>query len=247
VNRDSFLAGLLHGVLGGLLGLGGAALRIPHLAGQRAPETALLSNGCALVVVVAAWLCRAKVIPLEVLATNLSLVASLLAGALAGGWWAAGAMRSPWLTLAILPLALLGAPGLAGVGIGVVMGYNMAGGLLLVPAIVLLSGLDVAVAGSLALMVSAPLLLAGLLRERAAMLAMLRREPRQCAFLAGGAVAGAGLGTLLLGLTSGGLVMTLLEALLVYAALLNFVIFPNFYTALMDRGGFFTKFFRSKR
>jgi hypothetical protein len=246
VNRDSFLAGLLHGLLGGLLGLGGAALRIPHLAGPRVPETVLLNNGCALVVVVAAWLCRAKVIPLEVLATNLALVASLLAGALAGAWWAAG-RRARWMLLAILPLALLGAPGLAGVGIGVVMGYNMAGCLLLVPAIVLLSGLDVAVAGSLALMVSAPLLLAGLLRERAAMLAMLRREPRQCAFLAGGAVAGAGLGTLLLGLTSGGLVMTLLEALLVYAALLNFVIFPNFYTALMDRGGFFTKFFRSKR
>jgi hypothetical protein len=246
VNRASFLAGLLHGVLGGLLGLGGAALRIPRLAGPRAPDTALLSNGCALVVVVAAWLCRAKVIPLEVLATNLALVASLLAGALAGAWWA-GARRSPWLTLAILPLALLGAPGLAGIGIGVVMGYNMAGGLLLVPAIVLLSGLDAAVAGSLALMVSAPLLLAGLLRERAAMLAMLRREPRQCAFLAGGAVAGAGLGTLLLGLAPGGLVMTLLETLLVYAALLNFVIFPNFYTALMHRGGFFTKFFRSKR
>jgi hypothetical protein len=246
VNRDSFLAGLLHGVLGGLLGLGGAALRIPHLAGPRAPETVLLNNGCALVVVVAAWLCRAKVLPLEVLATNLALVASLLAGALAGAWWAAGARHASWLALAILPLAL-GAPGLAGVGIGVVMGDTMAGGLLLVPAIVLLSGLDVAVAGSLALMVSAPLLLAGLLRERAAMLAMLRREPRQCAFLAGGAVAGAGLGTLLLGLTPGGLVMTLLEALLVYAALLNFVIFPNFYTALMDRGGFFTKFFRSKR
>ena len=246
MNAGRFLAGLLHGVLGGLLGLGGAALRIPHLAAPRAPATALLNNGCALVVVVAAWLCRAKVIPLDVLATNLALVGSLLAGALAGAWWVTGARRVRWLLLAIVLLAVLGAPGLAGVAIGVVMGCNMAAGLLLVPAIVLLSGLDVAVAGSLALMASAPLLLAGLLRERTAMLAVLRREPRQCACLAGGAVAGAVLGTLLLGFVPGGLVMTLLDALLVYAALLNFVIFPNFYTTLMDRGAFFTKFFRSK-
>jgi hypothetical protein len=231
MNASAFLAGILHGLLGGLLGLGGAAWRVP-----RARDVDVLRTATSVVVVVAAWLCRAKIVPLAELATHLDVVASLLAGGLAGAWWMAQRRRD-WraivVVLAALAVAMFAVPTLAagvlaGVAIGIVMGYDVAGGLLLVPAIVLLYGLDIELAGSLALMAGLPLLLVGLLRAPgAATLAILRHEQRQCVGLACGGVLGAALGALLLGVLSSGTLMTLLEALLVYAAMLNFVIFPQ--------------------
>ena len=245
MSASRFLAGVLNGLMGGMLGLGGAALRVPRLAGVRPLDAIVLCHADGLVMVAAAWMFRAKIVPLAVLATHLDVVASLLAGSLAGAWLAAGKTRA-WpavmVLLAGLSLASLDRPDLAwgvlaGAGAGLVMAYSIGGGLLLVPAMVVLYGLDIKVAGSLALMVSLPMLLVGLLRVRAEALAVLHREQRQFAALACGAVLGAALGTLLLGLLPSRFLMTLLEALLVYAAILNFVIFPqNFYKLQADRG-----------
>jgi hypothetical protein len=231
MNASSFMAGILHGLLGGLLGLGGAAWRVP-----RARDVDALRTATGIIVVVAAWLCRAKIVPLAELATHLDVVASLLAGGLAGAWWMAQQRRG-WRALLVVLTALavatftmpaLAGGMLAGVVIGVVMGCDMAACLLFVPAIVLLYGLDIKVAGSLALMAGLPLLLVGLLRGHgAATLAVLRQEQRQFVALACGAVLGAALGALLLGLLPSRILMTLLEGLLVYAAILNFVIFPQ--------------------
>jgi hypothetical protein len=231
MNASAFLAGILHGLLGGLLGLGGAAWRVPHPHGVDP-----LRSATSVVVIVAAWLCRAKIVPLAELATHLDVVASLLAGGLAGAWWMTQ-QRRDWRAIAVilvgLAVATLTMPALAGgmlagVAIGIVMRYHVAGGLLLVPAIVLLYGLDIKVAGSLALMAGLPLLLVGLLRGHgAATLAVLRQEQRQFIGLACGGALGAALGALLLGLLPSTTLMTLLEGLLVYAAILNFVIFPQ--------------------
>jgi len=261
MNASRFLAGALNGLMGGLLGLGGAALRLPGFAALQAPETVVLRNAGALVVVVAAWMCRARVVPLEVLALHLDIVASLLAGSLAGAWWAAGktrAWRAAVVLLAGLAVALAGAPALpwvsvpgvlAGAGIGILAGFNATCGLLLAPAIVVLFDLDIKLAGSLALTVAMPMLLVGLLRVPGAqMLAVVHaRQPRLTA-VACGSVTGAVAGTVLLGVLPSRSLMTLLEALLVYAAFLNFVIFPrlSFYAALMQLRAFFTKFLRLK-
>jgi len=215
MNASSFMAGILHGLLGGLLGLGGAAWRVP-----RTHDVDVLRTATSLVVVVAAWLCRAKIVPLDVLATHFDVVFSLVAGCLAGAWWRVRNGRVILVVLAALVLVAVAWPALAagvlaGVAIGMVMGYDMAAGLLLVPALVLLYGLDIQVAGSLALMVSVPLLVTGLVRSTATWLA-----PHQA--LVWGAAVGAALGTSLLCLLPSHVVMTLLEALLVYAAFINF-------------------------
>ena len=128
-------------------------------------------------------------------------------------------------------MAALGAPdlawgALAGAAIGMVMGCGAGGALLLVPVMVVLFDLDIKVAGSLALMVSVPVLLAGLLLARGVdPRALRRKEQRRFACAACGAVLGVALGALLFGLLPSRALMTLLEALLVYAAILNFVIF----------------------
>lgn len=87
-----FAAGLLIGFLGGLIGLGGAEFRLPVLVGMfRLPtlDAVIFNKGMSLVVVAAALVFRAGVIPLEQLAPYLEAVLNLLAGSLAGAWWAA--------------------------------------------------------------------------------------------------------------------------------------------------------------
>lgn len=239
MNASNFLAGLCNGLMGGLLGLG-SALRVPSLAEPRYQDAIVLRNACGVVVVAAAWLCRAKIVPLEVLASHLDVVLALLAGSLAGAWRAARkqpdwralllVLAAPGLVILVLPEHAWGV--VAGAGIGLVMGCSVAAGLLLVPAIVLLYGLDIALAGSLTLMVSFPLLVTGLLRD-AATGPVLRREKHRLVPLAYGAAAGAALGALLLGSLPSHIVMTLVEALLVYAAFINF-------------SAFFTKFLHAK-
>ena len=234
------LAGLCNGVMGGLLGLG-SALRAPGLAEPRAREAVVLRNATGLVAAVAAWLCRARIVPLDVLAAQLDVVLAFFLGTLTGSLAGATQRQRDWraclLVLGALGLAVVAWPAhawgvAAGVAIGMAMGCGTGAGLLLVPAIVSLYGLEVEVAGSLALMIGAPLLATGLLRDTATWPVLCQKRDRLPA-LAGGAAAGAALGVLVLGWLPSHMVMTLLEALLVYAAFINF-------------GAFFTKFLHAK-
>lgn len=228
MNAYGFSAGVVNGLMGGLLGLGGATVRAPGLAAPRSDATAVLRVFAACLVVVAAWMCRAKSVPLEQLADHLDVVLSLLAGGLAGIWWRAQA-RHDWravvaaVALLAVAQALHGATGvLAGALIGMVMGCDAGIGLLLVPTIVLLYGVDIKVAGSLALMTSLPMLLAGLVRvPLKETLAIVRAEP-QFPAQGYGLITGAAIGTLLLDLLPSRILMAALEALLVYAAFVNF-------------------------
>jgi uncharacterized membrane protein YfcA len=103
-----FVAGLLIGTLGGLIGLGGAEFRLPVLVGVfRLPslEAVVLNKAMSLVVVAAALLFRIKAIPLEQLGPHLDIVLNLLAGSLLGAWRAAGhalSMPRTWLNRMIM-------------------------------------------------------------------------------------------------------------------------------------------------
>lgn len=258
-NGQGLVAGSLIGTLGGLIGLGGAEFRLPVLVGLfrlGTLEAVILNKAISLVVVAAALLFRSHAISLDTLQAHLDVVANLLAGSLAGAWWAAGhAIRLPrhWLDrivmLLLVGLALImlaeAASGLhegsgmpliasaplrfaAGLAAGLVIGMvaallGVAGGELLIPAIALLWGLDIKVAGSLSLMVSLPTMIVGFARyARAEAFTVLQQERPLMRWMAAGSILGAALGGLLLGLVPARLLMALLGVLLLVSALKTF-------------------------
>lgn len=98
-----FAAGTLIGILGGLIGLGGAEFRLPLLMalfGFAALQAVILNKAMSLVVVIAALPARAFAVPWDDVADHWWIAANLLAGSLVGAWVAAGwATRMPLRTL----------------------------------------------------------------------------------------------------------------------------------------------------
>lgn len=90
---QALMSGILIGTLGGLIGLGGAEFRLPVLVGLfrlSSLHAVILNKAMSLVVVAAALIFRAKTIPIDTLIPHWMIIANLLAGSLAGAWWAAG-------------------------------------------------------------------------------------------------------------------------------------------------------------
>lgn len=88
-----FAAGASIGVLGGLIGLGGAEFRLPLLMalfGFAALQAVILNKAMSLIVVMAALPSRAFAVPWGEVAAHWSIVVNLLAGSLIGAWAAAG-------------------------------------------------------------------------------------------------------------------------------------------------------------
>lgn len=88
----AFVAGAVVGVLGGLVGLGGAEFRLPLLIGLfgfGALAAVILNKAMSLVVVASALLFRLHAVPLEALLPHWTIVVNLLAGSLLGAWWGA--------------------------------------------------------------------------------------------------------------------------------------------------------------
>ena len=106
-----FFTALAIGLLGGLVGLGGAEFRLPVLVGLFGLATlqAVIANkALSLLVVGVAIVARLHAVPLAVLLPHWPVVLNLLAGSLLGAWWAAGwAMRLPHKTLDGVLLVLL--------------------------------------------------------------------------------------------------------------------------------------------
>lgn len=246
----AFLAGALVGVLGGLIGLGGAEFRLPILIGVfgfAALAAVILNKAMSLVVVATALPARLTAVPLDELTPHLGVVLNLLAGSLLGAWlgasWATR-MRSATLhkVLAALlvliaaalalnhlgpgegvdlpPAATIAAGVLAGAGIGVVAALmGVAGGELLIPAIVLLYGVDIKVAGSLSLLVSLPTMLVAFARySRDRSFVVLREQTRFLIAMAAGSVAGTIAGGFLLGIVSDAVLIPVLVAILLLSA-----------------------------
>ena len=88
-----FAAGALIGVLGGLIGLGGAEFRLPLLMavfGFAALQAVILNKAMSLIVVTTALPARAFAVAWGDVGEHWWIVANLLAGSLVGAWLAAG-------------------------------------------------------------------------------------------------------------------------------------------------------------
>jgi len=88
-----FSSGALIGVLGGLIGLGGAEFRLPLLIGIfefASLEAVILNKTMSLVVVASALPFRMGTIPFSELLNHWTVILNLLAGSLLGAWFGAG-------------------------------------------------------------------------------------------------------------------------------------------------------------
>ena len=228
----AFAAGAAVGVLGGMIGLGGAEFRLPLLIGVFgfvALRAVIINKAMSLAVVLTALPARLVAVPYAALAPHWPVVVNLLAGSLAGAWagasWATRMhARTLYRVLAALLVLMAAAlvlthlagaapalplPGpvqvvvglVAGFGIGVVAAImGVAGGELLIPTIVLLHGVDIKLAGSLALAVSLPTMIVAFARySRDRSFGVLRGNGRFVVTMAAGSVVGTSLGALLLG------------------------------------------------
>jgi uncharacterized protein len=89
-------AGMAVGVLGGLVGLGGAEFRLPMLIGIfgfTALHAVILNKAMSLAVVSSALVFRTAVVPMTEIVSHWTIVATLLAGSLIGAW-----MGAAWAT-----------------------------------------------------------------------------------------------------------------------------------------------------
>lgn len=89
----AFASGAVIGVLGGMIGLGGAEFRLPLLIGLfrfAALEAVILNKAMSLVVVATALPFRAATVPFGDVAAHWPIIVNLLAGSLAGAWFGAG-------------------------------------------------------------------------------------------------------------------------------------------------------------
>lgn len=133
-----FGGGALIGVLGGLIGLGGAEFRLPLLIGAfrfATLEAVILNKAISLVVVATALPFRATAVPLETVATHAGVILNLLAGSLVGSWLGAGwatRLRSTTLQrviavlLVVIAAVLLLGHDTAGVGAAALDGTTLA-------------------------------------------------------------------------------------------------------------------------
>lgn len=87
------LAGAIVGIVGGLIGLGGAEFRLPLLIGMfgfAALDAVILNKATSLIVVATALPFRAGTVPLDQVLAEWPIILNLLAGSLLGAWIGAG-------------------------------------------------------------------------------------------------------------------------------------------------------------
>lgn len=85
----AFIAGAIIGIVGGLIGLGGAEFRLPLLIGVfgfAALHAVILNKAMSLIVVITALPARLLAVPAGAIATHWTIVVNLLAGSLLGAW-----------------------------------------------------------------------------------------------------------------------------------------------------------------
>lgn len=85
----AFASGAVVGMLGGLIGLGGAEFRLPILIGLfrfAALEAVILNKAMSLVVVASALPFRAATVPWAAITDHWTVIANLLVGSLLGAW-----------------------------------------------------------------------------------------------------------------------------------------------------------------
>jgi uncharacterized protein len=109
-----FAGGAVIGLLGGLIGLGGAEFRLPLLIavfGFVALEAVILNKAMSLIVVASALVFRSAAVPFDAVLLHLPIVLTLLLGSVAGAWLGADvatrlSTRALYRVIALLLLAI---------------------------------------------------------------------------------------------------------------------------------------------
>ena len=216
--RQAIVANVLVSLVTVLAALTFRLLNQGHVAlqAQIAPAVALLCGSLAGAFLGAGLAARVRTKTLApVVGTLLAALGVLIAlhGTFALGQVAIGSV-----------LLLLGIGSIAGLGIGIVASLlGVAGGELLIPVLVLLYGLDIKLAGTVSLAISAPTLIVALLRYRALPeFRMVLSERRFLAAMALGSIVGAFAGTQFVDVVPSAALSVLLGLILVVSALRTF-------------------------
>lgn len=190
----TFAGGAIAGVLGGLIGLGGAEFRLPLLVSffRFPPLEAIILNK----------------------ATSLIVVAIAIVLLVGHDVTSAGTPLADGVLLLMTGLV-------AGFAIGVVASLlGVAGGELLIPTLVLLFSVDIKLAGSLSLAVSLPTMLVGFARySRDKSFEVLQRRRAFVTWIAAGSITGALCGALLLGVIAASWLYPLLAVILLVSSI----------------------------
>jgi uncharacterized protein len=212
-------------------------------------EAVILNKAMSLLVVASALPFRAATISWENVLAHWSIIVNLLAGSLLGAWMGASwatKLRSETLYRVIAALlvcialvlmtahhtnttgtALFNSPALlmttgviAGLGIGIVAALlGVAGGELLIPAIVILFGVDIKLAGSLSLAVSLPTMLVSFARySKDSSFVVLGANKPFVLIMAAGSIVGTWIGSRLLGIVPETYLLPMLAAILLISA-----------------------------
>jgi uncharacterized membrane protein YfcA len=137
----TFISGALIGILGGLIGLGGAEFRLPLMISMfrfAALEAVILNKAMSLVVVASALPFRAATVPFSAIAANWPTILNLLCGSLLGAWFGASwavKMKQELLYRIIAGLLVV-------IALALLFGHDAA-----TPSAPALSGIPMAVAG----------------------------------------------------------------------------------------------------
>ncbi len=245
----SFFYGTLIGILGGLIGLGGAEFRLPVLTFIFEFSTihAVIIN------LIISWITVASSLIFRweswsAIDAYLPIVTTLLSGSLIGA--SAGVSLASRINekkldkivavlLGILALVMFAeaaihfdplklnsiALGLLGFCAGVIIGLfssmlGVAGGELIIPTIALLYGIDIKIAGMLSLMISLPTIMIGLYRYRNKnSFTIVRPNIKFISLMGTGSIAGAFIGKSMLGIVSSSMLQIFLAIILSLSAI----------------------------
>lgn len=218
------------------------------LFGFAALPAIILNKAMSLVVVAASIPFRTTAVPFSSVLDRWDVIITLLAGSLIGAWVGAGwatKIESKLLykilagLLVLIAAALfwghdlnpansLSLNGYILVVVGIVAGFfigvvasvmGVAGGELLIPAIILLFGVDIKLAGSLSLAVSLPTMIIGFARySKDQSFKIIAEQYRFLWIMAVGSIAGAFVGGMLLTIVASSIILPLLTGILLISA-----------------------------
>ena len=251
-NIKAFFGGGAIGILGGLVGLGGAEFRLPLLIaifGFTALSAVILNKAMSLIVVAFSLIFRSSEISFALLFQHSDIILSMLLGSVIGAWFGAGIavkLKSEILYKVIGSLLLFIALVLVyehyflqntgalfqnnvmvllsgvivGFGIGIVAAIlGVAGGELYIPAIILIYGVDIKLAGSLSLAISLPTMLVAFFRYSKDESFKILFSNKSFVLIMGlGSIVGAFLGALLLGIVSNTILIPILCTILLISS-----------------------------
>lgn len=248
----AFGGGGIIGVLGGLIGLGGAEFRLPMLISLfsfSAISAVILNKAMSLIVVLFALFFRSSEISFDLLQEHFHIILSILGGSIVGAWFGAdfAIKLKDDLLYKIISLLLffiaivllyehysvhddnaLFKNEILNVSIGIFVGciigviasiLGVAGGELYIPAIILIYGVDIKLAGSLSLAISLPTMLVAFFRySRDDSFKILYSHKNFVLIMGIGSIIGAYIGSLFLGIISNDILIPLLSILLFISA-----------------------------